>query len=593
MTTSRLFQNSCLSKHVICAISLFMLFVAVALWPQKTISAQTVVTTTTELAPSNSAPGKSTVSGRVVYDDTGKPVRRAHVSLIGKDAPAGQRMTNADARGVFRLKNVPAGRYTFYVDAVGVYSPNPYGPEEGKQNAIEVSVDGTSNVEVEVRARRGGSINGKITYTDGEPAVGLPVSLMRREEGRILPFRNGRYGDVRTDDRGVYRVSGLPPGEYIVSASEEVERVMQRGDSVYSYGGGSLSATYYPAATSARSASGLRVEAGREVSDINITLIERSTHKVSGTVTVKRDGTPLVRAQVMVQLKTEPGDFADSHMYSQTDERGYWTLEEVPDGTYIINVTPPQPEMRGSDGRNYDRAYREAMGRFVAKNQDLTVAGADVSGLAIEMSEGARIRGTLRVEGDKPLPQNIYISAEAANGERVMQPSSRVEQDNTWIVGGLPAGDNFLNVGVAGGKYYTKSITWNGMDLQRNPVNLDEGGEVKGVEIVLSTDVATLTGRALNATDGAPLRNMVLILVPTDQSRWRSRSASLGGRTGADGSFTITGAPGEYFALIWRMNDGPLAFNEENIRARTANAPRVTLRAGERKSMDISVPVIK
>ena len=82
---------------------------------------------------------------------------------------------------------------------------------------IRVS-DGQKVETVGVKLPRGGVISGTITDEFGDPSMGTAVRPMR------FVYSNGqRYAaliaqqDI-TDDRGTYRLSGLPPGEYIVTA---------------------------------------------------------------------------------------------------------------------------------------------------------------------------------------------------------------------------------------------------------------------------------------------------------------------------------------------------------------------------------------
>ena len=74
------------------------------------------------------------------------------------------------------------------------------------------------NIErVMLRIPRGGVISGVITDEFGDPALGIPVRAMR------FTFTNGERtaypaGNVVTDDLGGYRIAGLMPGDYVVSA---------------------------------------------------------------------------------------------------------------------------------------------------------------------------------------------------------------------------------------------------------------------------------------------------------------------------------------------------------------------------------------
>src|SRR4030081_3171025 len=65
---------------------------------------------------------KSTVKGRVVYEDSEKPVRRAPINLIQLSSK-GNIETATDRAGKFVIKNVPAGRYYVFVDSPGIITP--------------------------------------------------------------------------------------------------------------------------------------------------------------------------------------------------------------------------------------------------------------------------------------------------------------------------------------------------------------------------------------------------------------------------------------------------------------------------------------
>jgi hypothetical protein len=413
-------------------------------------------------APQTAPRGQSVISGRVVYEDTGRPARSVQLLFFDQTNPGAVRRAATNARGEFRLKQVAAGRYRVVVEALGIVPLNPPVGDQNQSDVQEVSVDGTGSAEIEVRAKRGGVITGRVTYADGEPSIGARVSIMRKRNDRMEPFNSARFADSMrtTDDRGVYRIAGLPSGDYLVSASAENIRIeeMENG-STRSSGNGSLSVTYFPSATNTRSATPVNVTQGSETGDINITLIERITHRVAGTVIVRRGNQPLVGAWLTLRSKDDTGNLL-SQQSAQADAQGRFAFTEVPDGAYFLNINPPPPEpMRGiADEATYQQRYEDAMRRFVPKRQEVTVAGADVAGLAIEMTEGGRIKGTVVVEGSKPLPANLVVTGEHRDGEGMMQIPARVQPDGTWTLGGIAEGKIYLSAFVPYNKYFVKSI---------------------------------------------------------------------------------------------------------------------------------------
>src|ERR1041385_6894375 len=182
---------------------------------------------------------KAVVKGRILYDDTNDPVRRSRISLIQLVNDRSNLSSATDRDGRFEIREVPAGIYFVLLESPGIISPiafmrgsdNNPGPPEAfdikslREYCTEIAVDGTNNVNVTVRARRGGAISGKVTYSDGSPAVNAVISMYKRtgkERTRIL---NGisiaGMSGLNTDDRGRYRISGLPPGDYFIAAAEK------------------------------------------------------------------------------------------------------------------------------------------------------------------------------------------------------------------------------------------------------------------------------------------------------------------------------------------------------------------------------------
>src|SRR5207247_5646557 len=62
--------------------------------------------------PSPPPAGTASVRGRIVAADTGKPLRRASVSLSSLDSGGRPRTANTNADGRYEFKELPAGRYS-------------------------------------------------------------------------------------------------------------------------------------------------------------------------------------------------------------------------------------------------------------------------------------------------------------------------------------------------------------------------------------------------------------------------------------------------------------------------------------------------
>jgi hypothetical protein len=142
------------------------------------------------------------------------------------------------------------------------------------------------------------------------------------------------------------------------------------------------------------------------------------------------------------------------------------------------------------------------------------------------------------------------------------------------------------------GRLYLKAITWNGRDLMREPLDIGEGARVEGVRVVYARDPARLRVRVLRPGDRKPVAATIVFLLPPDTSGWSlSYSRTPQCLTGADGSCEISTAPGDYSlvalpnARLGRAHDF-----EADLRRRAPQAPRLTLRAAENRTFELTLP---
>jgi len=592
----------------------------------------------------------STVRGRVVYDDTHRPIRRARVVLLSEEGAQTEYAALTDGRGEFRIQKVQAGRYFVSVDVPGVLSPFAFlnlgdpraasfdgmpdlGP--GRSYFDPIEVDGKGEAEVTVRAHRGASLAGRVTYADGDPAVSVKVSLMRRDaDGRLQMFITGpnvsSLAGHKTDDRGMFRLTGLPPGEYVVGVWESVDHSPDGGRThagdmpglMEAMAGQQLLMSFHPSATSVKEAAVVKVAAGEERADVDIRIPERELHAVSGVVRSRRGGRPLAGARVTIARRDETPDSA--HLLTvyetleaalnstTTDEAGRWQFKEIPDGQYTVSVKPPEEyeaaaapdlntgvpdEGRELPTRNTNAAaYRPPQRKrgFAPARRDVEVSGGALSDVVIEAPLGGRVAGVVTTEAGEPT-QEAHVSLLHAPERGTEALADGVGGVTTsggrFSLDGLPAGRFFLHAYIfdEGQTSYIKSVTWDGKDLMREPLELGEGAEVEGVRVVFARDAATLHLTAVTAGDGKPAPRTNILLLPADLSAWQPYSMrNIFCTTGADGSCPLLAPPGEY-RVVTLPRRLPSGGAEGEVRRRAALSPAVSLRPRETKELKVTV----
>ncbi|HKO35491.1 MAG TPA: carboxypeptidase regulatory-like domain-containing protein [Pyrinomonadaceae bacterium] len=572
---------------------------------------------------------KFVVSGRVVYDNSERPVRRAQISLaqLPEQGSAGEYTSATDRDGRFAIAGVPAGVYFAFVNSPGIITPLAFaslaetGPSDSldlkaiKEYCSEVVVD-ASDVDVTIRARRGGAISGKVTYGDGEPAVNADVAIIRRTNNRATRVLTGLNATallaLHTDDRGRYRVSGLPPGEYTVSASEKNTAPQSRANRGYGmdelFGSGdALTVTYHGGSTDPTDAIKLQVGARSELTDIDISLPDTTPHTIRGSVLAKLDRIPLPGATVAIRIKDQPAWFERGARQISTDEQGQWAAEDIPDGTYILRVelsaglsipgAKPTVEVN-EEQENFRGRLELPTRKFVPSEIQVSVAGGDVVVEPIALAEGASISGTIQAptEFKEVLNRSYFQIAWRYEGDPPLthyRNSTAVFSDQFSITG-LREGKVHLN-GVFGygsqgdeaGKYYVKSITLNGADVMHKPIFVKEGQSISDVRVVIAEGKVKATIKLVTA-DGKPGNSRRLAVIPVEQSRWLFTSEMIAGTSDGQGQMSFSCAPGEYYVIVSTTDVWPPTF--ESIKQHSADAARIKISPGENKTFVVPVP---
>ena len=533
------------------------------------------------------------VTGRVVYEDTGQPASRHRVQLIVSTALLNARTLHiptaiTDERGEFTLRGATAGEYYVYSEPIdkrghsllervltrsGDDDADAANLGQFKKINPSITVDGQRNVEVNLRVPNPhfGSISGIVFDAMHQPAPRATVHVVSK--GDDLSGLS-----LRADDQGRYKVRGLAKGEYTVSASPPAKDGESRNYQ------GSPGATYFPSTSLLKNSPPVAVLPDVDTANVDVTLIARTLRSLAGTVRVRGDNRPVTNARLRLSARqiTDPASdtskaaLAENPMstyMSSTDKSGRWSFSNVPDGSYLLSVEPKQAE--------------PVTPRFVQIEQDLTVNGSDIEDLLIEVSEGARLSGSVVLEGSGTRPQHISVDALAYQPHA--HSSVTVDETGKFVLTGAPAGEIEVSAfAVPRDKFYVKSIEANGLDLLRNKITLAENNEIKDVRIVISANIGVITGRVLAADK--LVAGVNVMLRRTGDDKLRLLGGNLATVTNDRGVFTLSAAPGNYLVVAWRAADGPMALETAMSKAIKEQGTGLILSPNDRKQLDIRLP---
>ena len=221
------------------------------------------------------ATGTGVIAGRVVVADTGRPVKRARVTVAGGGRP---RAATTDDQGRFRITALPPGTYSVTATKTG-FVDGVFGQRRALRTGTPIELaDAQQRADVDLKLSRGGVITGRVLDEDGEPLARAMVTVLRQQyrggEKQLTPS-----GADQSDDRGQFRIFGLPPGDYFVSArAGGVEQIVRqlagpgRGGPEQAPESTGYAATYYPGVIAAGDATRVKLTASQELAGIDFQL---------------------------------------------------------------------------------------------------------------------------------------------------------------------------------------------------------------------------------------------------------------------------------------------------------------------------------
>jgi len=595
--------------------------------------------------PRDTAPGRSVnagtavVSGMLMVAGTGQPARHARVTLNGTEG-GGARTATTDEFGRFIFSALPAGRYILNATKPGHVGVTYGQTLPGRPGTpIELAEGGKFSATLELP--RGGVITGTVVDEYGDATAGIPVRVLRyvTQGGRRTLQQSGN--GATTDDRGTYRIFGLQPGEYIVSAIprnpipvmdigrlqapvrlemirseagappemlakvEALQAQMVQGQSLETVGPDGEGHTgyapvYYPGTASAAQAASIPLGVGEERPSVDFQLQRVPMARVEGTVVTSGD----IAAQGVQLVLTDAGQ-AGAGLPVQTaraDAQGRFRITNVPPGNYRLvarataaGAAQATPAPQGGRGGRGNVVGSDAIRLWGLA--DVPVDGRDLTELIVTLQPGLSISGRVAFEATSQTApadsSRVRVTLSPVDQPSPGAPqaaSAMADASGRFTIPSVVPGTYRLTATGAGTGWLLESTTIDGQDALDFPFDIRPGGAAGGAMVTFSDRGAGLSGAITNGR-GEAAPNFTLILYPADERYWAPQSRRIRStRPATTGGFTFGELPPGDYKLAALADVEPGAWSDPAFLQQIDPASmRLTIRDGEKKVQNIQV----
>ena len=551
--------------------------------------------------------GTARIKGRIVVAETGAPVRRAQVRLSGGEILP--KTVSTDNEGAYEFHDLPAGRYTVSATKSG-YVNVSYGQTRPFESPKQLDLtDGQTLDKADITMPRGSVISGRIIDEFGEPVADAQVSAMRStwSNGKRRLQSAGRT--ATTNDLGQYRIYGLPPGDYFVSATLRGSQEMMVMEMAVAAIRTSISEpetprsgyapTYYPGTPNGNEAQKLTLAVGQEAQNADFGLVPVRLSKVSGTV-IGSEGRPLEGVMISATPRTATANpiVFPSGSAARTDRNGNFTMNSVAPGEYTLTARTMGIVTSGGDGDRMVFTMTRTMGpggdgQSEFGSVPLSVSGEDMNNVMIVTSKGTSASGRVVYEGgSKPTSNTLRVSAATIDAEGptgLLGGSSSVSEEGTFEIKGL-AGQRIFRVSNIPAGWVLKSVRLSGTDITDTGIDIKPNDPVTGLEVVLTSKSTEVTGSVKAGNDAAT--DYTVVIFSEDPQKWTAPMTRhiASARPNQEGRFQVKHLPaGSYYVVaVDYIAQGD--WNDPDVLERLkARATRITLDEGEVETLSLSL----
>lgn len=520
-------------------------------------------------APTGAIPTAS-LAGRVMAADSSTPLARARVILTSQ-ALSEPRVAISAADGGYRFEHLRAGDYLVSASRSG-FAPQEYGERRSGSGAPVKLADAQALDGIDFTLVPAGVIAGKILDEDDKPFVGASIEALVSRTLQGQP-RLVAVASAQSDDRGEFRLTGLPAGQYYVSAFDPA--FANVGDET---GALRYTPTYYPGVAYVEQAERVSVVPNAESKRLVFRLRIVRPARVSGTIATDDRRQLITGAVIMSPIHGEGLSTVPSR-----------DVVILPDGSFSFRNVPP--------GNYQIRARGEpaSQGASLFATFKILVEGHDINNLDMVMLPGASVEGAVLVEaarGSKPpLLAGVRVRAPFTDGSSFGDSlTGSVQPDGSYRIRGIMPGSHVVTLEGLRDPWVLKSVMYRGHDITDVGLDADTKEQYKDVRVTI-TDAAPEVSGIVHDVKGTPVVDAIVLIIPIAPQFWRPTSRRFALlHTDAAGRYRIKGLPsGEYRAVASIELDETEAYDREILQALVKGGAPVSL--GDRASVTLDLPL--
>ena len=519
------------------------------------------------------------VSGQVSNAATGEPVRRALVSLRRIDMSPGVtniQVTNTvttDAAGRFAIAGIAPGKYRLSAERSGFITAQYGSRGPGKAGNLLTLEPGQKSSDLAIRLTPHAVIAGHVLDEEGDPVASANVQVSRQQymQGRKqIAQMNG----TSTNDLGEYRLFGLVPGRYYVSATTRPNPMLPQTEDEYV-------TTFFPRTTDVAAAAPIDVGPGAQLRNIDITLAKMHTVTVKGRVVNEvrppASGETAPRTNLNVMLSVRNAMVAGGGF-----TRG---ASVTPQGTFEFRGVTP--------GSYFVVAAINAPGKSITARTAIQVGGVNLEGISLTIRGGVPVSGHLRVEGETTQSiASVRLLLQPADLGGLMfgpMPTQQVKPDGSFQLDDVGADRYTVSLAGLPEGFYVKSVRSANLDV------LAAGLEIAGIspaplDVVLSPNAGQVAGTVLDSRTQKAAAMMMVVLVPQEKERREREAFYQTATTDFSGQFTFKSvAPGEYRVYAWEEAEYGAWMDPDFMKPLESRGEAVSIQEGGRQAIQVNL----